>query len=1450
MTRKKLLSTIVLLLSALVSYGQLPAWGIAIGSPGNDMGRACKVAPNGNVFLAGGFRGTIDLDPSAAVFNVTSAGQEDLFVACYTPAGAFIWGFRVGGTGYEGAWEMAFDASSNVSIVGWHHGGADFDPGTGVSIMPFAGGGTLSWEGDGYVAKYTSAGAFMWAKGLGGNTDFDLTAAVATDGAGCTYVGGVFSGSMVISATITLGPNTNYIIKYDPDGNIVWARNFGSAADGQTRSMIIKGQYIYSTGYFRAVSDFSPWTAPTILTSSGVYDGYVAKHDTAGNLIFVKQFSGTSADDEGLNIKLDAADNIYIAGTTLSPSMTFNMASPGTSTVTAPGGGGNLDIFIAKYSNSGVYQWARLFGSTGADMGWGVDVLGSSLYVTGQFANTVDFDPSAATASFTSSGALDGYTMKYDLNGNYLCGFKIGSTSDDIGFAIGHDLSGNMYATGKFGGTATDFDPTGTTLALTSNGGADAFLVKYDPSVGACSTSSGGTACDIWQNVGSAGFSAGLASYTSIAVDGSGTPYVAYMDHANGNKASVMKYNGSSWVNVGSAGFSAAEAYFTSIAVDGTGTPYVAYRDFANDFKASVMKYNGSSWVAVGSLGFSGGEANNISLVIGPGNTPHVAYRDVANGNRATVMKYSGSTWAPVGTPGFSADGVDFTSLAIDASGTPYIVFADDAYTQKATVMKYAGGSWAIVGSGGISVSQIGSPSIAIDAGGTPFIAYKDYGNSGKATAMKYTGGSWAPVGAAGFTAAYADYTTIAIDGSGTPYVGFRDAASAYKTSVMRYSGGSWSIVTNAGFSAGVAYYPSIAIDNSGGVYIAYSDHVNSDKATVQKLVSVANSITGTLAVCIGSVTTLVNSTAGGTWASSHTYIADISATGVVTGINAGTATISYTLPGSCVATEVVTVSALPVGIIGASAVCENLTSTLTSATAGGTWSSSNTAKAVVGASSGVVTGISSGTAIITYTHGIGCFTTKVITVNQAPSSINGTRTVCVGSTTTLSNATLPAASWATSNATIATINPGTGVVMGVAAGTANITYTVGSGCITTAVVTVNGIPATIGGSSNVCLGRTTTLSNAVSGGTWGSSNAAIASVGITNGVVTGVATGTAIITYATGAGCYKTKSITSNANPATSSGYKIACVGLTTTLTNVSGGAWGSSDTFTAKATVGGTNSIITGVAPGTANITFTLGATGCYNVTQVTVNAVPPAITGTANVCVGLHTTLANTTPGGSWSSSNTVYANVGSATGIVTAGGIPGLATISYSFGASCRATTVVTVRQIPAVINGLPAICIGTTVTFNSSTTGGTWSSSDITKATVVPGASSSYGAVTGISSGVTILSYTNAPSCTRTRTVTVNACTRAANTTGSGDIEYDNVAVSLHPNPTTGTFTITAYDAGTLQVHTMEGKELVSYRINKGETQITLPRAIAAGVYMCRYIGADGSAVMVRLVLNP
>ncbi len=252
-----------------------------------------------------------------------------------------------------------------------------------------------------------------------------------------------------------------------------------------------------------------------------------------------------------------------------------------------------------------------------------------------------------------------------------------------------------------------------------------------------------------WVQVGAAGFSAGGAYYISFALDSNNTPYVAYEDWGNNSKASVMKFDfdgtSSSWQQVGTAEFSPGTADDISLILDSSNTPYIAYQDGANSDKASVMKFNGISWQQVGAAGFSTGEANYTSLALDNSDTPYIAYTDYRgygnSANKANVMKFDGNNWVQVGTAGFSAGEAYGTNLALDSNGTPYIAYKDGANSDKESVMKFDGDNWVQVGAAGFSAGTVFSVtiSLALDSNDTPYIGYKDNGNSGKASVMKFT---------------------------------------------------------------------------------------------------------------------------------------------------------------------------------------------------------------------------------------------------------------------------------------------------------------------------------------------------------------------------------------------------------------------------------------------------------------------------------------------------------------------------------------------------------------------------------------------------------------------------------------------------------------------------------------------------------------------------------------
>lgn len=401
-----------------------------------------------------------------------------------------------------------------------------------------------------------------------------------------------------------------------------------------------------------------------------------------------------------------------------------------------------------------------------------------------------------------------------------------------------------------------------------------------------------------------------------------------------------------------------------------------------------------------------------------------------------------------------------------------------------------------------------------------------------------------------------------------------------------------------------------------------------SQTGTAVVTVNPSPTIAGTFTVCAGSTTQLTGSgtaAASNPWTSSNTAVATVSTTGLVTGVTPGTSTITYTNSNGCSITQLVTITS-GASITGTLSVCVGGTTQLTgSGTAAATnpWTSSNTAVATV-SNTGLVTGVSGGSTVITYTNSSGCLDTKTVTVNPLP-TVSGSD-VCVGGTTQLTGSATANASnpWTSSNTAVATITT-TGLVTGVSIGSTTITYTNSNGCSNTMTLNVVGNPA-ITGTLSACVGSTTQLSatgTPNASNPWTSSNTAVATVSNT-GLVTGVSTGTATITFTNASSCQSTAVVTINPLPSIT-GTLTVCAGATTQLTGSPTASatnpWTSSNT--AVATVSNTG-LVNGIASGTTTITYT-NSNGCVQTAVVTVNALPTAtLSGTTSICAGNSATI----------------------------------------------------------------------------------------------------------------------------------------------------------------------------------------------------------------------------------
>ena len=556
---------------------------------------------------------------------------------------------------------------------------------------------------------------------------------------------------------------------------------------------------------------------------------------------------------------------------------------------------------------------------------------------------------------------------------------------------------------------------------------------------------------------------------------------------------------------------------------------------------------------------------------------------------------------------------------------------------------------------------------------------------------------------------------------------------------------------------------------NASGV----STSTNTTTITVQPP---STPISGSNFVCTGLNITLTDTTAGGTWSSSATGVATINGSGLVHGVAGGTTTISYNTGCGTPAMFTLHVNASSPAITGATSVCTGSdtvsldTTRLHDATGGGAWSCSNTAKATVGSSTGLITGVDTGNIIISYvtSFSVGtCTVTKNLTVIHPPYPvITGPTSFCFGDLVTMTGSGYYSGSgaWSSADPSIAFID-GSGDDFGNGAGTTTIYYATTNVCGTTTAsypVTVNPLAFadTIGGIRTICPGATTLLTNSTSGGTWTTDDPTIATID-GSGLVTGVAVGTTTISYfVTTASCgsdYNYATVTVGGVSAGSiSGLTSVNTGDTLHLSDIAtGGTWGSSNNLIA---IVDTSGIVTGIAPGSDTISYTVvSSCGSATATQaINVTGTSAGISGPSTVCTGSIITLTAFLTGGTWSTGNPSTATVDGSGGVT--GVSQGIVAISYSI-TDTSGTTVftkaVTVNPYGGVITGPSSVVPGGSVTLTDTLAGGTWASSDTSSASV-----DATGIVTATGSGSVVISYSISTGCgtaIATKHLTIGYC---------------------------------------------------------------------------------------------
>lgn len=446
-------------LSLYFSKAQNLNWVKTWGSPStfaNDLGYGVVVDGAGNVYSTGIYSGIVDFDPGPGTFTLSSnAGSTDIFISKLDAAGNFVWAVSLGGTGSgEAGYAITLDPSGNVCATGYYQGTPDFDPGAGTFTL------TAAAQSDIFVLKLSAAGNFIWAKSFGGFTG-DYGYGIKTDASGNIYIAGGYQGAYIskldasgnivwahtiantlarsidldasgnvlvtgdFGGTVDFDPGAGvsnitsggmedaFVLKLNSSGNFAWAKNLSGTdrSYGYGVTADVSGN-VYSTGRFRAMTDFDPGAGTFTLTPVALDDIYVSKLDANGNFVWAKKI-GASLTDYGYSITTDALGNVYFGGT-FQGNTDFD---PGAGVFTLSSYGG-MDVFICNLDPAGNFIWAGNMGSSTNDYCFGITLDASNaIYATGYFANTCDFDPNSGTFNLISNGGVDAFVVKLNALG-------------------------------------------------------------------------------------------------------------------------------------------------------------------------------------------------------------------------------------------------------------------------------------------------------------------------------------------------------------------------------------------------------------------------------------------------------------------------------------------------------------------------------------------------------------------------------------------------------------------------------------------------------------------------------------------------------------------------------------------------------------------------------------------------------------------------------------------------------------------------------------------------------------------------------------------------------------------------------------------------------------------------------------------------------------------------
>lgn len=373
---------------------------------------------------------------------------------------AFAWAVAGGGKANDKIRGCCFDAAGNAFLAG-----------EASDTVAFAGGELPAAAAmNFFLTKVDPAGKPLWSR-TGGGSLIDRGYGVATDQAGNCYVTGSYQSTDAEFDGIKLPQRGNYdlfVAKYDPAGKLVWVETAGGVGYDYGHGVAVdsRGDAIV-TGAVVGLAKFGKASGGEIEVGDGtIAHPFCAKYHADGKLAWVKA-GEAQAGGAGYGVAVDARDRIYVGG------LTSGTGRFGNKPLVTPKGSSALVIALTP---AGDVEWiAQQFGEGSCLFHEIACDADGRVWACGMFKGRATFgDELFAT---TGPKDNDAFISHFTPAGKHAWTRVGQSPGTDYGLGIATDGRGNSYLTGEF---ANDFKFGGATL--TSRGGVDVYVAKFDPS--------------------------------------------------------------------------------------------------------------------------------------------------------------------------------------------------------------------------------------------------------------------------------------------------------------------------------------------------------------------------------------------------------------------------------------------------------------------------------------------------------------------------------------------------------------------------------------------------------------------------------------------------------------------------------------------------------------------------------------------------------------------------------------------------------------------------------------------------------------------------------------------------------------------------------------------------------------------------------------------------------